>query len=202
MKISKVHYVGPLYYWLTERGRRKFWEPKLWGSLGKPKHWKKNFNFFFFSINFTQIFRICPKMFQFLKYLLHKQIIEMCHSQNLRRPLSVPCPTQCTRTQFKETLKKVSPFCKASWPEKFHYKCIFPWEACLVKRTKVNRNTRSLALTKAVLDRLYIIVTYKNIEKTGQEQLGNDLKEELSNVAENKQKVQAYNSARRSQREE
>ena len=34
-------------------------------------------------------------MFQFLKYLLHKQIIEMCHSQNLRRPLSVPCPTQC-----------------------------------------------------------------------------------------------------------
>ena len=66
----------------------------------------------------------------------------------------------------------------------------------------MNRNTRSLALTKAVLDRLYIIVTYKNIEKTGQEQLGNDLKEELSNVAENKQKVQAYNSARRSQREE
>ena len=51
--------------------------------------------FFLFSINFTQIFRICPKMFQFLKYLLHKQIIEMCHSQNLRRPLSVPCPTQC-----------------------------------------------------------------------------------------------------------
>ena len=88
------HYVGPLYYWLTERGRRKFWEPKLWGSLGKPKHWKKNWNFFF-SINFTQIFRICPKMFQFLKYLLHKQIIEMCHSQNLRRPLLVPCPTQC-----------------------------------------------------------------------------------------------------------
>ena len=36
-------------------------------------------------------------MFQFLKYLLHKQIIEMCHSQNLRRPLSVPCPTQCHR---------------------------------------------------------------------------------------------------------
>ena len=33
-------------------------------------------------------------MFQFLTYLLHKQIIEMCHSQNLRRPLSVPCPTQ------------------------------------------------------------------------------------------------------------
>ena len=34
-------------------------------------------------------------MFQFLTYLLHKQIIEMCHSQNLRRPLLVPCPTQC-----------------------------------------------------------------------------------------------------------
>ena len=34
-------------------------------------------------------------MFPFLKYLLHKQIIEMCHSQNLRSPLSVPCPTQC-----------------------------------------------------------------------------------------------------------
>ena len=33
-------------------------------------------------------------MFQFLKYLLHKQIIEMCHSQNLRRPVLVPCPTQ------------------------------------------------------------------------------------------------------------
>ena len=48
----------------------------------------------FFSINLTQIFRICPKMFQFLTYLLHNQIIEMCHSQNLRRPLSVPCPTQ------------------------------------------------------------------------------------------------------------
>ena len=31
----------------------------------------------------------------FLKYLLHKQIIEMCHSQNLRLPLLVPCPTQC-----------------------------------------------------------------------------------------------------------
>ena len=88
--------MGPLYYWLTETGRRKFWEPKLWGSLGKPKHWKKISNFFF-SINFTQIFRICPKMFQFLKYLLHKQIIEMCHSQKLRRPLSVPCPTQWVR---------------------------------------------------------------------------------------------------------
>ena len=35
------HNVGPLYYWLTKRGRRKFWEPKLWGSLGKAKHWKK-----------------------------------------------------------------------------------------------------------------------------------------------------------------
>ena len=34
-------------------------------------------------------------MFQFLTYLLHNQIIEMRHSQNLRRPLSVPCPTQC-----------------------------------------------------------------------------------------------------------
>ena len=39
-------------------------------------------------------------MFQFLKYLLHKQIIEMCHFQNLRRPLSVPCPTQCNSNQF------------------------------------------------------------------------------------------------------
>ena len=55
---------------------------------------KKNFKFFF-SINFTQIFRICPKMLQFLTYLLYKQIIEMRRSQNLRRPLSVPCPTQC-----------------------------------------------------------------------------------------------------------
>ena len=45
--ICRTHYVGRLYYWLTERGRRKFWEPKLWGSLGKPKHWKKNFKFFF-----------------------------------------------------------------------------------------------------------------------------------------------------------
>ena len=63
-KVAVAHYVGPLYYWLTERGCRKFWEPKLWGSLGKPKHWKKKFQFFF-SINFTQIFRICPKMFQF-----------------------------------------------------------------------------------------------------------------------------------------
>ena len=80
-----VHYVGRLYYWLTKRGRHKFWEQKLWGSLG----------------NFTQIFRICPKMFQFLKYLLHKQIIEMCHSQNLRRPLLVPCPTQCFCKIFK-----------------------------------------------------------------------------------------------------
>ena len=70
-KTGQLHYVGRLYYWLTERGRRKFWEPKLWGSLGKAKHWKKNWNFFF-SINFTQIFRICPKMLQFLTYLLHK----------------------------------------------------------------------------------------------------------------------------------
>ena len=44
----------------------------------------------FFSINFTQIFRICPKMFQFLTYFLPKQIIEMCRSQNLRCPFSVP----------------------------------------------------------------------------------------------------------------
>ena len=93
-KSRVAHYVGRLYYWLTERGRRKFLEPKLWGSLGKAKHWKKNCNFFF-SINFTQIFRICPKMLQFLTYLLYKQIIEMRRSQNLRRPLSVPCPTQC-----------------------------------------------------------------------------------------------------------
>ena len=34
-------------------------------------------------------------MLQFLTYLLYKQIIEMRRSQNLRRPLSVPCPTQC-----------------------------------------------------------------------------------------------------------
>ena len=34
-----------------------------------------------------------------------------------------------------------------------------------------------------------IIVIYKNIEKTGKELLGNDLQEETSNVAENKQKV-------------
>ena len=46
--------------------------------------------FFFFSINFTQIFRICPKMLQFLTYLLHKQIIEMRRSQNLHCPFSVP----------------------------------------------------------------------------------------------------------------
>ena len=98
-KYSLVHHVGPLYYWLTKRGRRKFWEPKLWGSLGKPKHWKK------ISINFTQIFRICPKMFQFWKYLLHKQIIEMCHSQNLRRPLSVPCPTQWIPPRLLKNIK-------------------------------------------------------------------------------------------------
>ena len=34
-------------------------------------------------------------MLQFLTYLLYKQIIEMQRSQNLRRPLSVPCTTQC-----------------------------------------------------------------------------------------------------------
>ena len=41
--------------------------PKLCGSLGKAKHWKKNLKFFF-SINFSQIFRICPKMLQLLTY--------------------------------------------------------------------------------------------------------------------------------------
>ena len=35
----------------------------------------------FLGINFTQIFRICQKMLQFLTYLLHKQIIEMSRSQ-------------------------------------------------------------------------------------------------------------------------
>ena len=45
---------------------------------------------------------------------------------------------------------------------------------------------------KEFLDRLYIIVIYKNIEKARQEQQGNYLKEEASNVAENKQKVQAH----------
>ena len=54
------------------------------------------------------------------------------------------------------------------------------WEACLVKRTKVNRNTRSLALTKQFL------TGCKNIEKTRREQQENDMKEEVSNVAENK----------------
>ena len=44
-------------------------------------------------------------MFQFLKYLLHKQIIEMCHSQNLRRPLSVPCPTQCAHQNYCEAVR-------------------------------------------------------------------------------------------------
>ena len=34
-------------------------------------------------------------MLQFLTYLIYKQIIEMRRSQNLRRPLLVPCPTQC-----------------------------------------------------------------------------------------------------------
>ena len=34
--------------------------------------------------------RICPKMLQFLTYLLHKQIIEMRPSQNLHYPFSVP----------------------------------------------------------------------------------------------------------------
>ena len=69
--------------------------PKLCESLGKAKHWKKNLNFFF-SINFTQIFRICPKMLQFLTYLLHKQIIEMRRSQNLRCPFLVPSRRLCT----------------------------------------------------------------------------------------------------------
>jgi hypothetical protein len=50
---------------------------------------------FFFSITFTQIFRICPKMLQFLTYLLHKQIIEMRRSQNLRGPFSVPYRRLC-----------------------------------------------------------------------------------------------------------
>ena len=43
--LASLHYVGPLYYWLTERGRRKFWEPKFWGSLvglanKGPSKWK------------------------------------------------------------------------------------------------------------------------------------------------------------------
>ena len=61
----------------------------------KAKHWKKKFDFFF-SINFIQIFRICPKMLQFLTYLLHKQMIEMRRSQNLRCPFSVPSQRLCT----------------------------------------------------------------------------------------------------------
>ena len=52
---------------------------------------------------------------------------------------------------------------------------------------------------KEFLDRLYIIVIYKNIEKARQEQQGNYLKEEASNVAENKQKVQAHRSRRSNQ---
>ena len=54
-------------------------------TLREKKIWN-----FFISINFTQIFRICPKMLQFLTYLLHKQIIEMRRSQNLRCPFLVP----------------------------------------------------------------------------------------------------------------
>ena len=141
LEYGGTHYVGPLYYWMTKRGRRKFWEPKLWGSLGKPKRWKKNFKFFF-SINFTQIFRICPKMFQFLKYLLHKQIIEMCHSQNLQRPLLVPCPTQCVTVLMKSKLERYrwndpltllcwrktqKSFCKAFW-NKMQKVVFFPKE--------------------------------------------------------------------------
>ena len=34
-------------------------------------------------------------MLQFLTYLLHKQIIEMCHSQNLRCPFLVPSRRLC-----------------------------------------------------------------------------------------------------------
>ena len=34
-------------------------------------------------------------MLQFLTYLLHKQIIEMGHSQNLRCPFSVPSRRLC-----------------------------------------------------------------------------------------------------------
>ena len=37
-------------------------------------------------------------MLQFLTYLLHKQIIEMCRSQNLRCPFSVPSRRLCTLT--------------------------------------------------------------------------------------------------------
>ena len=62
---------------------------------------KKKFEIFF-SINFTQIFRICPKMLQFLTYLLHKQIIEMCHSQNLRCPFSVPSRRLCLWARFRK----------------------------------------------------------------------------------------------------
>ena len=56
------------------------------------------------------------------------------------------------------------------------------------KKNKSEQDYSEPSSDKAVLERLYIIVIYKNIEKARQEQRGNDLKEEASNVAENSKK--------------
>ena len=51
--------IAPTWIFLTSQ--------KLWRSLGKAKHWKKNSEHFFI-INFTHITRICPKILHFLHF--------------------------------------------------------------------------------------------------------------------------------------
>ena len=65
--------------------------------------------------------------------------------------------------------EKQAPFVEPADQKNIITKCTFPWEACLVKRTSEQDYSESSS-DKAVLDRLYIIVIYKNIEK---EQRGN-----------------------------
>ena len=77
---------SPMSVVLTDRKRT--------AQILRAKTLKKKFEFFF-SVNFTQILGICPKMLQFLIYLLHKQIIEMRRSQNLRYPFLVPSRRPC-----------------------------------------------------------------------------------------------------------
>ena len=60
-------------------------------SIGELKNW------IFFCINFTTKY---SESAQFLTYLLHKQIIEMCPSQNLRCPFLVPSRRLCDRNIF------------------------------------------------------------------------------------------------------
>ena len=49
----------------TKKGRRKFWELKLWGSLGKAKHWKKNFIFIFLVLILPKYSESARKCFNF-----------------------------------------------------------------------------------------------------------------------------------------